>query len=304
MKKCRSYFEAIGYTVLSYYCSSDPSSLDAVIIENNGQRIAIADGTAPHAIDARLPGAKSEIVDLGACWTHGQLEANRERIAALAASKAIAFDCARKYLRTASQILDIIKGTAEKGFYKEKAKGSIRRLIKSLPKPKGSVERRTVITEAISMNGAVRLSTFERAKRLFAIADCHHLSPLFLELLDRALTASGYTTMVSYSPLNEICEIYLPHQNIAFVLQREGLEYYKIIRLSRFADSEYFSKHKAKLRFNERCLIEILNAALDSLKEAKGHHFALEDIYVRAMDFSHLDLIYKKRLEEIEKKLL
>ena len=39
------------------YCSSDPRSLDGIIIYAEGKKIVIIDGTAPHETDAKLPGA-------------------------------------------------------------------------------------------------------------------------------------------------------------------------------------------------------------------------------------------------------
>ncbi len=304
MKKCREHFANKGYAVYSYYCSSDPESLDALIIENRSLRIAIVDGTPPHSIDPSLPGAIGELVDLGSCWKSAALEESLETIASLAASKAIAFEQSQKYLLAASNVLGIIRATAERGFKNEKATAFISRLIKSFPKPKGVYERSTVITKAISMRGAVRLPTFENAKHLIAVADSHHTSPLFFQLLDSSLGLFGHSHIVSYSPLGEICEIYLPQLSISFVSQRSGSEYYKTIRLSRFTDNEYFADHKAKLRFNEKCLLSMLDASLGCLTEAKNHHFALEDIYVKAMDFSMLDAISEQLIGTIEKKLL
>ncbi len=47
MKRCGQDFEKENYSVEYCYCSSDPMSLDAVIIKEKG--IAFVDGTAPHA---------------------------------------------------------------------------------------------------------------------------------------------------------------------------------------------------------------------------------------------------------------
>ena len=44
------------------HCSSDADSLDGVILHD--LKAAIADGTAPHAIEPRFPGAFEQLVDL------------------------------------------------------------------------------------------------------------------------------------------------------------------------------------------------------------------------------------------------
>ena len=38
-----------------FLCGSDPSSLDAVVLSGGGKRIAVIDGTSPHAYDAKYP---------------------------------------------------------------------------------------------------------------------------------------------------------------------------------------------------------------------------------------------------------
>ena len=45
--------EERGHTVTRYLCSSDPSSLDGIMIED--LRVGVIDGTAPHAAAATAP---------------------------------------------------------------------------------------------------------------------------------------------------------------------------------------------------------------------------------------------------------
>lgn len=300
MKKCASHFSERGADITYYYCSSDPDSLDAVVIKKGNNSIAIADGTSPHALDAALPGAVAEVINLGDFWDSRALEVNRGEIAATASAKALAFDRSKRYLASADEVAKILRNSTEKGFQKEKARKFIRRLITSYPKQKSPCERKTVITEAISMKGAFRLPTFENSSALIGISDRLQLSPLFFELLAEELADAGHSLTVSYSPLGEIAELRLPLLDTAFVPQRDGIEYSKLIRLSRFADKEYFSSCTVKRRFNEKCLLEILDGALSALSEARIRHFALEDIYISAMNFDGINRVREKLTEEIE----
>ena len=52
-----------GFHPIFYHCSSDPKSLDGLLIPETGK--AVLDGTAPHTVDPRYAGAKEEIVPLG-----------------------------------------------------------------------------------------------------------------------------------------------------------------------------------------------------------------------------------------------
>lgn len=64
MRRIGAAAEAAGHDVEYVLCSGDPDSLDAVYITDLG--VAYADGTAPHVIEPRHPGADSNYVNLGA----------------------------------------------------------------------------------------------------------------------------------------------------------------------------------------------------------------------------------------------
>ena len=55
-------------------CSSDPSSLDGVILRKH--KLCILDATAPHIIEPKYWGAVETIVDLGSCMDNAQLHAH------------------------------------------------------------------------------------------------------------------------------------------------------------------------------------------------------------------------------------
>lgn len=60
-----------GLPVEAVHCSSDPASLDAVIVP--GLKACIVDGTAPHIIEPKYWGAVERIVNLGDCIDNERL---------------------------------------------------------------------------------------------------------------------------------------------------------------------------------------------------------------------------------------
>ncbi len=60
------------------HCSSDPDSLDGIIIRKLG--IGVVDGTAPHVIEPKAPGAVEEYINLGVAWDIPMLEEHAEEI--------------------------------------------------------------------------------------------------------------------------------------------------------------------------------------------------------------------------------
>jgi hypothetical protein len=67
-----------GYDIEHHHCSSDNGSLDGVVIPAFG--IALIDGTSPHVVDPRYPGAVDEIINLGEYWDEEKLRGSREQI--------------------------------------------------------------------------------------------------------------------------------------------------------------------------------------------------------------------------------
>lgn len=69
MKRIGKQYLDKGYEIEYIHCSSDPDSLDGMIIRSLS--FGIVDGTAPHVIEPVIPGAVEEYVNLGIAWdTH------------------------------------------------------------------------------------------------------------------------------------------------------------------------------------------------------------------------------------------
>lgn len=287
MKKIYEKFKA-DCEVTAYYCSSDPDSLDAVFIKKNGHTVAIADGTAPHVLEASLPGAVSEYLNLGDFWDSSTLLRHRLEIAKLAGDKSKAFEKAERFIASATEVSSLMAKAALGGYLEKKADDAISRILSRLPRQTETPVFKNVYTYAISMKGAVHLSTFKAAKHLIAIEDFAHLAPAFTEALSLEAKRLGHSVYLSRTPLGDAAEIYLPCCDTAFVPFEKDGNYESVIRLKRFADSEYFSHRAGKRHFNEKCLTNLLSGALSALREANEYHFALEDLYSASMDFTRL----------------
>ena len=66
-----------GYEAVLCPCSSDPDSLDGLIIKD--LKTVIIDGTAPHTVEPVYPGACEEIINLGVFWNGDALYKNAEK---------------------------------------------------------------------------------------------------------------------------------------------------------------------------------------------------------------------------------
>ena len=81
MRTIADHFAVRDEDVDRIFCSSDPDSLDGIILKN--KKVAIVDGTAPHIIEPTAPGALEEYVNLGTAWDKRELTQHKEEILSL-----------------------------------------------------------------------------------------------------------------------------------------------------------------------------------------------------------------------------
>lgn len=104
MKGIGEYFSNRDEAVEYIYCSSDPSSLDGVILRE--RRVAVVDGTAPHVLEPTAPGALEEYVNLGIAWDAERLIPYRQEIQALNGQIAREYQEVYRALREAKAVHD------------------------------------------------------------------------------------------------------------------------------------------------------------------------------------------------------
>lgn len=104
MKAIAEKLHAGGLDVEYFHCSSDNSSLDGVYFP--AIDAAMIDGTAPHIVDPKNPGAVDEIIHLGDYWNEEGMRANRDAILSLNAEVGRLFRRAYGYLAAAKIFLD------------------------------------------------------------------------------------------------------------------------------------------------------------------------------------------------------
>jgi len=78
MKKIGQSMLNRGYDIEYHCCSSDNGSIDGIVIPK--LKIGLLDGTAPHIVDPKNPGAVDEIINLGEYWNEDMMKKSREEI--------------------------------------------------------------------------------------------------------------------------------------------------------------------------------------------------------------------------------
>ena len=301
MKRVAVEAEKKGSRVAYYRCSSDPESLDGIIIDG---KTAILDGTAPHLYEPQIAGAADEIINLGEFWDSDKLYKAYNEIAALSALKSAAYGKAYKFLSAAMNVEEINRSLALPALMVEKLKGAVSRLMRDIPDGDGATLEYG-FTNAIGMTGLCHLDTYENsASKLYAIYDSYGLGAEFLlEVLAEA-KRKGLKIKASFSPLMPDLPdaVMLCDSGICFVIcDGEEMDGAQRINVKRFVNSDVTDRIKAEYRVNCRLREALIMSATESLADAGKYHFELEKIYVSCMDFEEegkfIDVFCRKLLK-------
>ena len=314
MKTAAKCCEELGMTVEYYRCSSDPDSLDGIVIKDI--KTAIADGTSPHAMEAGLAGAYEEIIDLGKAWDTKKLFENRDELLKLTNQKKQCYKNAYNILSVCKEIKNILRETIKSYIDFEKAQNSVVRLTKGiLCKSNGLVtnEEKIRLVNAISCKGRVHLCTFEdNAKMCVFIKEDKHvygISHMYITMLYEVAKKKGAEMLVSFSPFDTsvIDGLFFVKEKISVTLYDDELvkmcdrvgKKCRIINASRFVDFKSMHSSKEKRKFYEKLCHTLETKADLFLEEAGKSHALLEKIYSSCTDYKIVEKLRKDFLKTL-----
>ena len=271
-----------GFNVSYYYCSSDSSSLDGILIEE--MRVGVLDGTSPHCFEPALVGALEQILNLGEFWDSRVLFENKDTVEMLAGRKSEAYKNAYKLLSAYGDIAKLQDNIAVNILNKAKISGTVKRLLHRLP-TSDKFTKEVALLRAVGMNGDTEFKTFEEeAETVFYVTDKFHSAFWLLNEIVLEAERKKLSFKVSYDPITpwRVDGVFLNDSKIAFVCGDSGER--KINSLRFFDKSEYREKRHLlkKLETEARNIRELSQLFFEEVKE---YHFALEEIYSAAMDF-------------------
>lgn len=291
------------------HCSSDPDSLDGIFIRDKS--VTLADGTAPHVIEPRYPGAVEEIINLGEAWNSGEIRKNKEMIVKTAKENSAAHERCIRFLKGAEMMNEDSRRIQNSFTDTEKLYAYADRLSRRLIKRKKSGERgreQKLFLSAVTPKGVVFFGDTVNAlaENIIVIDDSiGAVSERLTERIREDALSCGYDVMSAYCPLNPKGapeHIIIPECSLAFVrghcvCQPEGS---RIIHAKRFVNGDEMNKHKQRLTFNRKVRDDMILQAVSALRSAKAIHDKLEGYYIPNMDFRML----KGMQEELINKIL
>lgn len=306
MRRIASAAEEKGHQVERFICSSDPGSLDGVIIKDKG--IAFLDGTNPHTTDPKYPGVVETILNTGNFWDKKKLLEHKSEIISLIQEKNRYYKRAYQFLKAAGEIAREIEAIGKVSFEKEKMSRCIERIEKKIFKESTAFSDEVRQITAMGSQGKITLNSFEKeSKAVYVLVDHCFAAYAFLEELYQKAKCASQEVARSHSCLlpDRIDALYFPKLRCAFLIRERDYNIelpektYHYVNMKRFISKENCKNNRQKLRFGGKCMDMLLNGAEDAFLQAASSHNQLEKIYISAMDFASFEEMSEKLLKDL-----
>jgi hypothetical protein len=312
MKKIGQEWLDKDYDIEYLHCSSDNDSIDGVIIP--ALKIGIVDGTAPHVIEPKAPGAIEEYVNLGAAWDSQQLASERAAIIKLTNARSKSFEKAYTLFAEALKIHDewedIYKSNIDfaklngltnkliESFYRDivlNKKSDVRHRFLGAATPTGAVDFIPNITEGIQKRYFLKGRPGSgKSTMLKKIAKAAEQRGFDVEIYHCGFDPHSLDMVIVREVGIAIFDSTSPHEYFPSCGGDEIIDIYKTAILPG-TDEIYADQLKdVSTRYRTK-----MNEATANLAKAKELHDELEKIYVKAMDFTAIDDIQKDINEQI-----
>ncbi|MCQ2448852.1 MAG: hypothetical protein MJ132_01500 [Clostridia bacterium] len=296
MKHFAYHANQAGEVAVLCPCSSDPGSLDGVILPD--KKILLLDATAPHTVDPKLPGACENLVDLGQFWNSEKLRKNAAEIMEIGQENGRFHAKAKRYLLAAGKVAEGRLSLAEACTDASRCARFTERLCHRLLPIKKAAESREWprFLQGVTPSGIVDYTESllpHFAKRIVLCDPFGGVGKIFMQTVRFCALRSGYEIITCYDPfLPEIVDhVLIPELSLAFFTERYIGQIpcdERRIHARRFYDVTALHGRRERLNFDRKVMTELLKEASACLKQAKAVHDDLEEFYIHAMDFPAL----------------
>ncbi|WZL74590.1 PRK06851 family protein [Clostridiaceae bacterium 35-E11] len=309
MKKIGNEMIARGYDVEFHQCSSDNDSLDGVVIPT--LKIAIIDGTAPHVVDPKHPGAIDEILNFGEFWNEDGIRANKSEIVKITRKTSSLFKRAYKFFAAAKSIRDdmevIYEEALDQGKFNQGVRGLKKEILNTLKDSEQQGKIRHLFGSALSPKGLTDYYTtiVGKMERIYYIEGSYIKGiSNFIEQIVTEAIKKGLNTEVYHEALDEknIETVIIPKLHLAITTSEQyAHNHHKKIVFDNFMDKEILAANTDNLKEDKAYVDNLINAGLTNIRKAKKEHDDLEKFYIPNMDFKAIDELREKILKRIIK---
>ncbi|SMC75856.1 PRK06851 family protein [Sporomusa malonica] len=310
MKKIGQAMVEQGYDVEHHHCSSDPNSLDGLVIPM--LNVALIDGTAPHIVDPKHPGCVDEILNLGEYWDESKMVKNKAAILAYTKEISKRFQRAYRMLRAAKAIYDDWEAANNEAMdYKlanQKATDLLEKLFAGTPTA-GHGKNRKLFASAITPLGPINyidsIAAGLSSRYIITGLPGTGKATLLAKVADTAV-AKGLDIETYYCPLDplKVEHVIIPALDTALTTSvpphnqpTRGAT--AVIDMNDCLDKEIVNRLETVTDYDRTAFWEFFGKAGTYINEAKKLHDELETYYVPNISFSGVDALRDKTLARI-----
>ncbi|UFT98723.1 PRK06851 family protein [Radiobacillus kanasensis] len=319
IKRLSDTWKERGYDVERIHCSSDPDSLDGLIIPD--LKFGVFDGTAPHVLEPKAPGAIENYLNLGIAWDTESLEESREEILDYQEKLSKAYENAYSSFERGLRVHDDLEDIYIKEMDFAKANEVTEELIKKVVGDEQSKQvegtTRHRFFGASTPNGPVDFIpnlTEDLSKRYFLKGRAGTGKSTLLKKVAAAAEQKRFDVEVYHCGFDPesvdmvvirelgVCvfDSTAPHE---YMPSRHGDEIVDLYETSVTPGTD--ETYKTEITKFTKGYKQGIKDGVSYLKEAKELHDELEKYYIGATDFSVIDQIYENLhivLQQLEDK--
>ncbi len=312
MKKIGKRMTDLDYDVEYHHCSSDPNSLDALVIP--ALKIALIDGTSPHIVDPKNPGAVDEILNLGQFWDEEGMKSHKQEVIKTNKEIKRLFEKAYQYLKAAKEVYNTYELTERKSFNLNEYNLLKAKLISNLFddisfKSKLGRERH-LFGYALTPIGILQYRD-----TLICNFDTRYLiketvgassEELMNEIIKTAIK-KGLNVECYHSPIKveKVEDILIPELNLSISVDNQynhnDYEYNKEVDLSELINKDIQDELNEEIEEDKELFETLLYKALNYINIAKDVHDKLEEFYIPNMNFAEVDQFMETIITKILK---
>lgn len=294
---------ARGHEVSYILCSSDPDSLDAVVLPELS--LAFADGTAPHVLEPSLCGGGMNYLNFGEFYDSEAMRTNEEEIRLMQEENAAQYPHVTACLAAADRLLGSVRAETDTPTVREELAAIAECLNLSNLQAVSDRSRTTCrFLSALTPKGAHFCTRTPEAvaRRVYVLRDSYGLSPLLLPLVLQRAQELGHDCIVCHSPMRPNgapTHLLIPTAQVAIVSENRSFLYDGGCFCRIDLDSTLSPKMRKELEFPLKTATELQYQSVRYLRKAKQLHDRIEQLCRPFVDFAAVDAMTARTVERL-----
>lgn len=303
MRRISQAAQERGLEVSHILCSSDPDSLDGLLIPALG--VAYVDGTPPHVLEPKLCGGSMNYINFGDFYDRKAMSVNEEEILHIREQNQRQYPLVTACLAAADRVAEVFRLCAADHCYTEELSAIGECLALSILKPISDSGRQYGrFLHALTPKGLhfCRKTPGLLCPRVYVLKDNYFLAPTVLEVIRKKALSCGQRCILCHAPLlpeGAPSHLLLPDAGVALVSESREMPYGESCFCRIDLDSTLPPPLRQELESYVRLLGTLTDRAVCHLREAKRLHDRMEQLCRPFVDFAAADRLTRKTIDTL-----